>query len=423
MAETYTFAIIASWLLFTIVKIITRIRLEVWLGTIIYGLVLVVIRITNGISSVIYGIFTKAKQGRVFAAPEPPISNRDTVRFRLPGLNIILGTDMYGNLIKVDLDRYHTLITGSTGSGKTRAIIAILIQLFIKPEFRGKWRVVLIDLKADWKNDWLNLWAPACFKYFSTSDIEAAVGFLEDLKSTVFNVDDGYNYLVIIDEVARMSDTSGPLKKRGDGALEGISSILRTRGALVCSTQRPYYKIMSRAITANLARKIAFRMDDAEGAEKLTLRRHAKGNDIPNFVDGEFLMIEPGLRNAKRGRTMDTPLEEVQDVLLQIQSDETDWRINLFIQAASGLKAGDQIPGVNRMTKLVPGISQRQVEFAYRNYTMAGATEPRLSKGKNPKPVGTLLVVDYDNALARLRMYINDNKWQTEPDKQVEIVS
>lgn len=426
LSGAYTTAIIGLFIMRTIVKIAVGIRLEVWIGTVIYGVALIAFRIIDGFVAVLTGIFYRYKYRRtMFASQDPPVSNRDTVRFRLPGLKVILGVDTHGSLCKVDLDRYHTLICGITGSGKTRAIIAILVQLFLKPEFRSGWRVILIDLKADWDRDWLNLWAPLCYKYYSTRDLESAVSYLEELQRTMFTADDGYKYFVVIDEVARIGDASGKLKSRAHTILEAISSTLRTKGAIVASTQRPHSKIIERTITGNMDRKIVFRMDDKRSAEELGLRKSIKGLhvDVTNMVEGQFLLSEPGLRGIRMSRTMDTSEEEVLQTIAQLRTDESDWRVILFTQAASGLKEGDQIPGINKMTPLFSDLSQRNIEYAYRNYSIAKITRPRIAKmkGGETRTTGTLMAMDYDDAIVALKNYINDGNWENEPSKQAEI--
>lgn len=410
-----------------ICKQLFKFRLEVFVGTLLYGCGLIAWRMALSTYGLSRSIHLKPPK-----LPQKPAKPTSVLQFnslyRLSGLEVILGFDSGGNPIRIDLDRYHTLIGGVTGTGKTQAINSILIQLFGRNSvFTEAYDVYLLDLKSDPK-DYLSKWASLTKAYYSIADSDgtaaAAIEALDEISRTMYTRnDDGKRKLVIIDEVAMLTQNAmnSNIRRKGEAALERLATQLRGKGALLVAIQRPHYKIIPRAVTTNTERKICLRVDDDSSAE-LVLRFRPQHN-ARTMRDGEFILYEPGRRFFKErtGRTMlvKTPeeIDVIIDKFIQVSSEE-DVRLKLFREACQGLVTGAALPGINKVATGFAGLTNEEIKNYYRNYALSGAIEPKMRS--NGTVGGYVLAKEYDAAFGDLISYIKDGHWREAPEPITE---
>lgn len=219
----------------------------------------------------------------------------------LPGfLPIVLGQDYFGNVVTTDISEHpHTLIAGTTGSGKSVANHNFIVNCILRKD---------VDLYlSDPKQIEFSIYKNHDAVKYIAIDYKATIKMLEKLdgimnlrlsllkkyeKNSVKEIPYIKKIVVIIDEISdlMLQDKSGNFKK----ALLGLAQKCRAAGIyLVISTQRPSAKIISGDIKANflarIACKVASKIDskiilDESGAEDLI----GKGDAIIKNYDLDF---------------------------------------------------------------------------------------------------------------------------------------
>jgi S-DNA-T family DNA segregation ATPase FtsK/SpoIIIE len=246
--------------------------------------------------------------GRPYVGLEVPNSTRNLVSLRsvlesdrfyrsLGALKIALGQDVSGRPVVADLAAMpHLLIAGSTGSGKSfciNALVACLIS-FHTPETL---RLLMIDPKMVELvnfNGIPHLLAPV------VTDLEKATGVLSwatremDRRYKLFSQErvrhvEGYNekmvnlgkeilpYIVII--IDELADLMMMAPEEVERAVARIAQMARATGMhLILATQRPSVDVVTGLIKANFPARIAFAVSsqidsrviiDGPGAERL----------------------------------------------------------------------------------------------------------------------------------------------------------
>ena len=212
-------------------------------------------------------------------------------------LLLCLGRDVSGKPIYADLARMpHLLVAGSTGTGKTIFLNALILSLIYRnsPELL---KIILIDPKRvefPVYNDLPHLLAPVILdSQKAINSLKWLVGEMErrfDVLSRVRARDiAGYNeqalkdkaqplpYIVlIIDELADLMAARG---KEMEAGIVRLAQMARAIGIhLVVATQRPSVEVITGLIKANITSRISFQVAsqidsrtvlDAAGAEKL----------------------------------------------------------------------------------------------------------------------------------------------------------
>ncbi len=257
--------------------------------------------------------------GRPLVGIEVPNRVRAQVRLRnlladprftrdLFGLNIALGRDVAGEPVFADLAKMpHLLVAGSTGTGKTIGLNAILISLLYQhsPETL---RFILVDPKRvefPVYNDLPHLLTPVIYDAQRTVNaLKWLVGEMErrfDVFSAVKARDiASYNAMVlkerseknnrghketkelmpyivlIIDELADLMAARG---REMEAGIVRLAQMARAVGIhLVVATQRPSVEVITGLIKANITARMAFQVAsqvdsrtilDTAGAEKL----------------------------------------------------------------------------------------------------------------------------------------------------------
>jgi len=224
-------------------------------------------------------------------------------------LTMVLGKDIVGNPFVTDLTKLpHLLIAGTTGSGKSVGINAMLVSLLYRnsPE---DLKLLMIDpkmLEFSIYNDIPHLLTPVItqpkqaimalanmvvemerrYKMMSKTKTKNIENYNEKAKKEGY---DAFPYIVvIIDELADLMMTSG---KDVEFYIARLAQMARASGIhLIVATQRPSVDVVTGLIKANLPSRISFRVGqkidskvilDSTGADALLGR-------------GDMLFTPPG---------------------------------------------------------------------------------------------------------------------------------
>lgn len=239
-----------------------------------------------------------------------------------------IGKDVSGNSIAVDLGKLpHLLIGGSTGSGKSVAINAMLVSMIMRAT-PAEVRFILIDPKRvelALYNDIPHLYVPVVTEPGeAAAALSWAVGEMERRlrtfqKAKVRDIG-AYNQLIqspnkpewadqlpylviVIDELADLMMVAA---KEVEGSIVRIAQLARAAGIhLIVATQRPEANVVTGLIKANITTRIAFRVAtsidsrviiDQSGADKLTgygdMLYNTPEWPKPKRVQGCFLATE-----------------------------------------------------------------------------------------------------------------------------------
>lgn len=254
---------------------------------------------------------------------------------RSSDLMLALGKDVAGKPIFIDLARMpHLLIAGSTGSGKTICINALILSLLYQntPETL---KFIMVDPKR------VELPIYNGINYLITpviTDVKKTVNALkwaicemerrfETLSNTRKRDIDSYNkesgekmpyIIIIIDELADLMSTSGA---EVEAAIIRLAQMARAVGIhLILATQRPSVNVITGLIKANVPGRIAFSVAslidsrtilDNSGAEKLLGR-------------GDMLFISAEVSKPKRVQGAYTNDKEIKRIVRFIKDNSDE---------------------------------------------------------------------------------------------------
>lgn len=230
-------------------------------------------------------------------------------------LTMILGKDIVGKPFVTDLKKLpHLLIAGTTGSGKSVGINAMILSLLYKNS-PDNLRLVMIDpkmLEFSMYNDIPHLLTPVITK--PTDAINALSNMVSEMErrytlmsqTKTKNIEsyndkakkDGYETIpyivVVIDELADLMMTSG---KDVEYSIARLAQMARASGIhLIVATQRPSVDVVTGLIKANLPSRLSYKVGqkvdskiilDSLGAESLLGR-------------GDMLFTPPGVSGVVR---------------------------------------------------------------------------------------------------------------------------
>jgi S-DNA-T family DNA segregation ATPase FtsK/SpoIIIE len=250
-------------------------------------------------------------------------------------LAIALGKDIAGNPVVADLARMpHLLVAGTTGSGKSVALNAMILSLLYKSEPRSI-RLIMIDpkmLELSVYHDIPHLLAPVVidmkqavnalgwcvgemerrYKLMNFVGARNLSGYnhkvLEGKIDDPFAIDSGNpqklmplpNVVVVIDELADLMMVVG---KKVEELIARLAQKARASGIhLILATQRPSVDVITGLIKANIPARIAFQVSskvdsrtilDQSGAEALLgsgdMLYLPPGTGLPQRVHGAFV--------------------------------------------------------------------------------------------------------------------------------------
>jgi S-DNA-T family DNA segregation ATPase FtsK/SpoIIIE len=251
-------------------------------------------------------------------------------------LTIALGKDIVGNPFVTDLKKLpHLLIAGTTGSGKSVGINAMLLSLLYRNS-PDTLRLLMIDpkmLEFSIYNDIPHLLTPVITQ--PKQAIVALSNMVTEMErryklmshTRAKNIE-GYNerakqeggelmpyIVVIIDELAELMMTSG---KDVEVYIARLAQMARASGIhLIVATQRPSVDVITGLIKANLPSRISYKVGqridskiilDMQGAESLLGR-------------GDMLFTPPGTHGVIRLHAPYTSEGEIELIVEHLKSE------------------------------------------------------------------------------------------------------
>jgi len=250
-------------------------------------------------------------------------------------LTIVLGKDIVGKPFITDLKKLpHLLIAGTTGSGKSVGINAMILSLLYKNS-PDQLRLLMIDpkmLEFSIYNEIPHLLTPVITKPKQAivalnnmvSEMERRYELMsENRTKSIENYNEkvkkegGEHFpyiVVIIDELADLMMTSG---KDVEHSIARLAQMARASGIhLVVATQRPSVDVVTGLIKANLPSRISYRVGqkvdskiilDQQGAESL-------------LGKGDMLFTPPGSIGLVRLHAPWSTEEEIEKIVNFIKS-------------------------------------------------------------------------------------------------------
>ncbi len=325
-------------------------------------------------------------------------------------LTLVLGKDIVGNPFITDLKKLpHLLIAGTTGSGKSVGINAMILSLLYKNS-PDQLRLLMIDpkmLEFSVYNDIPHLLTPVITKPKEAisalnnmvSEMERRYQLMSETRTkNIENFNEKAKkegqtplpyIVVIIDELADLMMTSG---KDVEYSIARLAQMARASGIhLIVATQRPSVDVVTGLIKANLPSRISYKVGqkidskiilDGMGAESLLgrgdmlftppgmsglIRLHApwsteeeierivdfiKAQRVPEY-DNRFLRDKDDVSKNNNDRNDNEPIDELYDEAMNIILTEQKTSI-------SYLQRRLQI-GYNRSARLIEQLEQNGV--------------------------------------------------------------
>jgi S-DNA-T family DNA segregation ATPase FtsK/SpoIIIE len=261
---------------------------------------------------------------------------------------MIFGQDTFGNDFIADLAKMpHLLIAGSTGSGKSVALNAMLVSLLcsLKP---SELQLIIIDPK---RLEFAAYDGIAHLVFPIVTDTKKAIPILKWVVQTMekryeimakFGVRNLGDYKIaalknkemepmpfmvgIIDELADLMMTAG---KAVEDSIARIAQMARAAGIhMIIATQRPSVDVITGMIKVNLPNRVAFKVTskidsrtilDAGGAEKLLGR-------------GDMLFLDASKSHLVRVHGAYISDQEIHDVVAQIKKQSKVHYLDIFEQ-------------------------------------------------------------------------------------------
>ena len=275
-------------------------------------------------------------------------------------LTLALGKDIVGSPFVTDLAKLpHLLIAGTTGSGKSVGINAMILSLLYKNS-PDELKLIMIDpkmLEFSIYNDIPHLLTPVI------TDAKKAITALNAMvkemerryklmaKMRVKNIEN-YNkkadekmpyIVIIIDELADLMMTSG---KDVEYSIARLAQMARASGIhLIVATQRPSVDVVTGLIKANLPSRISFKVGqkidskvilDQFGAESL-------------LGKGDMLFTPPGITGLLRLHAPFTSEEEIEKIVEFLKSQREVEYDNSIINTIEKENSEDDLDDVDEL--------------------------------------------------------------------------
>jgi DNA segregation ATPase FtsK/SpoIIIE, S-DNA-T family len=330
-------------------------------------------------------------------------------------LALVLGKDIAGNPVVADLARMpHLLVAGTTGSGKSVGLNAMILSLLYKSEPRNV-RLILIDpkmLELSVYQDIPHLLAPVVidmkqavnalgwcvaemdrrYKLMSWLGVRNLSGFnhkIAEAEKQGRKLDDPLtlesgepqalqglpHIVVVIDELADLMMVVG---KKVEELIARLAQKARAAGIhLVLATQRPSVDVITGLIKANIPTRIAFQVSskvdsrtilDQSGAEALIgmgdMLYLPPGTGLPQRVHGAFVADHEVHKVVEHLKSLAAP-EYLGDILEPPSADDVPG-------GSAGEPSGEKDPLYDQAVEIVlrtrrPSISlvQRHLRIGY----------------------------------------------------------
>ncbi len=293
---------------------------------------------------------------------------------------IVLGKEVTGKPIVADLTKMpHLLIAGSTGSGKTVCINAIIASLLFR-ETPKNLRFIMVDPKiVEMKiyNDLPHMLIPVVtdpkrvpgalkwligemerryqlFARYGARNIATFNGKISKASPSELTNGDAEHlpYIVcIIDELADlMMVAPGDIET----CIARLAQLARAAGIhLIIATQRPSVNVITGIIKANLPSRIAFKV-----ASKVDSRTILDMGGADSLIGkGDMLFIPPGasqLIRAQGAWVSDDEITNLVEFLKRNGAPEFAEDVQQRIEAETDDETNDAIPSVNDEDALLP---------------------------------------------------------------------
>ncbi len=306
-------------------------------------------------------------------------------------LMLALGKDITGSPLIADLaEMPHLLIAGTTGSGKTVCVNAIIMSMLFNatPE---ELKFLMIDPKMVELSQYNDIPHMLCPAVTDTTKVPAAlnwvVGEMEARyqilsKASVRNIK-GYHaqgnkmpYIVlIIDELADLMQTSA---KTVESAITRLAQLSRAVGIhLILATQRPSVDVITGVIKANFPSRISFKV-----ASKVDSRTVLDMNGAENLLGkGDLLFIRPGDAKPIRGQcgyVTDDEVKRVIDFIRPQQQPVYNDKILTNQKVASGSENAMDDELYDEALRLIIEINQASVSILQRRMRLGYTRAARL---------------------------------------------
>ena len=273
-------------------------------------------------------------------------------------LTISLGKDIVGSPFVTDLAKLpHLLIAGTTGSGKSVGINAMILSLLYKNS-PDELKFIMIDpkmLEFSMYEDIPHLLTPIITE--PKKAITALDAMVKEMdrrykimaKAKVKNIE-GYNrkypeekmpyIVIIIDELAELMMTSG---KDVEISIARLAQKARASGIhLIVATQRPSVDVVTGLIKTNLPSRISFRVSQKIDS-KVILDQFGAETLLGN---GDMLFTPPGMVGLMRLHAPYVDEEEIEKVVEFLKSQrevEYDETIISTIEDSQNLEEIDDL--------------------------------------------------------------------------------
>ncbi len=277
-----------------------------------------------------------------------------TFKDRKSKLSIVLGLDVAGHPQIADITKMpHLLIAGSTGSGKSVCINALLLSL-IYQNTPQELKLILVDPKRvelSLYNGIAHLLSPVIVEPDKTvSALKWAVAEMERRYHVLsqagkrnigeYNASKGKEampYIVIvIDELADLMAVSA---NEVEGLICRLAQMARAVGMhLVVATQRPSVDVITGLIKANIPTRIAFSV--ASNTDSRTILDQSGAEKLLGMGDMLFLSAE--LSKPRRIQGAYVSEQEVKEITEFVKTQaEPEYNEEILVQNAKSSHGGD----------------------------------------------------------------------------------
>lgn len=357
----------------------------VWIGYGVYGFALMIGNALWNTSGFMLDAWSEVKRVEVkppMALQPPPTSVADFANYyHLTGAEVVQGFHRR-RPIKVNLGQANTLISGSTGGGKTRSIHSWLIQWYSQGvRFTDNYKVFLVDLKGH-QDDGLYMWEPVLDGYAQVQDgkIDQAIAMMNEIIRQISQKQTGGKRIIlIIDEIANLTKWAGD--KEGMDYLEQLVSQIRVIGNVIGSVQMGRHDIVATTARTQFSRRICFPARELSHVRLAMASSDIKQGQIPK-KKGEFIMFDDESWTLIDGQTPFVDIwgesgqgSDIQRVIdkLMAENAETDPRLKLYLTVARNLPENGQIPGIQTVSSQLDWLKTIDIQYFYRNYFYCGA--------------------------------------------------
>ena len=306
-------------------------------------------------------------------------AGKKAAAYKIP---LFLGKDAEGQPLTQDLaDMPHLLIAGTTGTGKSVCMNAIILSILMtrRPD---DVRMIMIDPKVTEMNDYNHIphlmhpvvtdmkkaeailsWAvdkmeerydllrrarvrgSASYNELSHEEILKRVQPVDDADRA--NVPPRMPYIVIfIDE---MADLIMQMKKEVESHIIRLAQKARAAGIhLVVATQKPTVDVITGLIKSNLPSRVCFKVAsksdsrvvlDAGGADKLLSK-------------GDMLFLPPGSSDLVRAQCTYVSPQEIEKVVGTLECEQPCYAEELMQLSVAGINSGDLMETLRKRDEL-----------------------------------------------------------------------